>query len=152
MQNPGNNVLKARASERKSAKLRVELHLDSQCSGQVVFSGTSGAIGPSGIVGELLDVSDGGIGVRTKQFLPRMCHAVARIFVPQDQSGIGSDLTEGQDCVEQAVTVRRTSMDTHDPTYLVGMSFNDRSPEAAEMISSLIERIRLLAVEDARGD
>jgi c-di-GMP-binding flagellar brake protein YcgR len=131
--------LTLRHFERREIDLPVELVVSEAHREQVRFSAASASTGPHSIQARTIDVSSGGFGLRTRQFVPRTCEASLRVLDP-NPTGRNSDGTPVFNVVfEHAVKVRRVSMTSHEPSYFIGVSFVDPEPGLDVKIIRLIE-------------
>lgn len=131
--------LTVRYYERREIDLPVEFIVTDEHQDQVRFSSASAAKGPNTVRATTIDISSGGLGLRTRQFIPRMCEGSLRIFDPRPV-GTRSDGTAIFDVAfEHHVKVRRVSMTSHEPAYFVGVSFVDPEPDLEARITKLLE-------------
>ena len=90
--------------------------------------------------GRLVDVSRGGVGISTALFVPRTCVGDLKIFFP-DVIGRGKEKLAFQ----HRVVVRRSRLVDHAPTYLLGMAFDQATPETETGIVAVMNEIETLA-------
>ena len=112
--------LRVREHVRETVNLPIRLSICSEHCEQVRFTPTSKAATPNAIDGVAVDISSGGLGIESTQFLPHMTEGVIRVFPNAED---GTDPTHADPLFEQRVKVRRVRMVTHDPIYALGLSF-----------------------------
>ncbi len=111
---------------------------------QLRFSAKSSAIDDHSLRGTSVDISPGGMGFTSRQFLPRQCEGLLRVFDPMPV-GMRADGTPILEVAfEQRVKVRRVQMTSQEPTYFIGVSFAD--PENVD--PDIGDRIMLLKQGD----
>ncbi len=117
--------LRVRQHHRREIELPVEFVVDEEHHSQLRFSAQSDAVDAHCVRGTSVDISPGGMGFTCRQFLPRMCAGLLRVFdpMPVGTRGDGSPILEV--AFEQRVKVRRVQMTSHEPTYFIGVSFAD---------------------------
>lgn len=122
--------LRVRQHHRREIELPIEFVVGEAHRPQLRFSTSSSAVDPHSIRGTSVDISPGGMGFTSRQFLPRMCEGLLRVFdpMPVGTRGDGSPILEV--AFEQRVKVRRVQMTSHEPTYFIGVSFAD--PDAVD--------------------
>lgn len=122
--------LRVRQHHRREIELPVEFVIDTEHRTQIRFSSSSSAIDAHSVRGTTVDISPGGVGFSSRQFLPRLCEGTLRVFdpTPVGTRGDGSPILEV--AFEQRVKVRRVQMTSHEPTYFIGVSFID--PDAVD--------------------
>jgi hypothetical protein len=134
--------LTVRQHERTEFELPAELVIADEHRAQVRFSSTSPAAEPHVIAARTIDISPGGMGLTVRQFLPRMCEGAVRLFDPAP-IGMRSDGTPIRAVAfEHRVKVRRVRMSSHDPVYMVGLSFIDPEPDLEQRVAALQARVR----------
>ena len=127
-----------RQHEREELGLRVEFVVTEGHRKQVRFSAMSGASSSHVAAGTALDVSPGGMGIVCRLFVPRMCEGTVRVFHPTPV-GKGSDGSDIYDVAfEQEAKVRRVTLDSHEPTYALGLAFLDPDPTIGARVDSLL--------------
>lgn len=92
------------------------------------------ALCDGGVRATLLDVGDGGLGVRTPLFLPRGATVRVSVFSPDTAPG-------SPPLLEAEARVQRVTMCGREPIYQLGMAFTTRTPDLVAQIS----RIRALS-------
>ena len=117
--------LRVRQHHRREIELPVEFVVDEEHHTQLRFSAQSDAVDAHTVRGTSVDISPGGMGFTCRQFIPRMCVGLIRVFdpTPVGTRGDGSPILEV--AFEQRVKVRRVQMTSHEPTYFIGVSFAD---------------------------
>lgn len=138
---PDTSGLIIRQHEREEIELSVEFVVGDGHREQVRFSPMSSA--PKAYVarGKAIDLSTGGMGLTSDQFIPRMCEGTVRVFDPIPM-GTGADGSPIHEIVfEHSAKVRRVSMASHDPTYALGIAFIDPEPDIEERVANLKARI-----------
>ena len=133
--------LTIRHFERREVELPVEFIISEAHQEQVRFSTEASAIGPHSVAATTIDISFGGLGLRTQQFIPRMCEGRLRVFDPKPvgRRSDGSPMLEV--AFEHDVKVRRVSMIGHEPSYFVGVSFVEPGPDLEQRILKLWETV-----------
>jgi hypothetical protein len=132
--------LTVRQYEREHVRLPVELTLCSEHSAQVRFSQSSTAAGQHKIKGQALDLSPGGMGIQSRQFIPRMCEGTIRLFEPVAAQDAVNDPPPTKLLFEHRVKVRRVYLQDREPTYAIGLAFISPQPGIEKTIASLLER------------
>jgi hypothetical protein len=134
--------LTVRQYEREHVRLPIELVLADQHATQVRFSQSSTAAGRHAIRGLAVDISPGGMGLQTAQFLPRMCEGIVRVHEPRTGSGevAANDPITTPLLFEHRVKVRRVFLLDREPTYAVGVAFVDPAPGIDKTVMSLLDR------------
>ncbi|MEM7229567.1 MAG: PilZ domain-containing protein [Planctomycetota bacterium] len=141
--------LTIRQHERSSIALDAEFVVSARDSAQVRFSPSSSARDKSTVRGIATDISPGGMGLNFGQFLPRGCTGTVRIY---RSPATGDETTTWRDVMfEHSVTVRRIYLDSHDPTYRIGVSFADPEPALGEKVAEIITIMNAMA-EGNGGD
>ncbi len=137
--------LRVRQHRRRDVELPVEFVVAEEHRAQVRFSASSSAADHHAVRGTSLDVSPGGMGITTRQFVPRMCEGSLRVYDP-NPLGTKSDGTPIREVVfEHRVKVRRVQMVSPEPTYLIGLSFFDPEtvdPDIGRRISMLVRHAK----------
>jgi len=133
--------LTVRQYERAGIEMPVELEVCETHASQVRFSATSSASGPHVVRGRAVDISPGGMGIESRQFLPRMAEGLVRVYAPDAvrKNRDGSPLL--QLVFEQAVKVRRVSQLNREPLYNLGVAFVGADVDMHNRIASLLELI-----------
>ncbi len=115
--------LRVRQHHRREIELPVEFVVAEAYRDQLRFSAKSSAIDDHSLRGTSVDISPGGMGFTCRQFLPRQCEGLLRVFDPMPV-GMRADGTPILEVAfEQRVKVRRVQMTSHEPTYFIGVSF-----------------------------
>jgi len=134
--------LTVRQHEREGIEVPVEFLVCDEHGGQVHFSPASSASGQHAVRGKAVDISAGGMGLECRQFMPRMCEGIIRVFGP-DPIGTAAD---GSPILETAfehrVKVRRVYLIGRDPLYALGVAFVDPQPEIDQRIAELLSRLQ----------
>ena len=117
--------LRVRQHHRREIELPVEFVVAEEQRSQVRFSPSSSAVDDHTVRGTSVDISPGGMGFTSRQFLPRLCEGALRVFdaTPVGTRADGTPILEV--AFEQRVKVRRVQMTSHEPTYFIGVSFAD---------------------------
>jgi hypothetical protein len=125
-------LLVVRRHERHACRVPVRLSVSPAHADRVAFSSAVGPAGDGegGVRAELVDVSDGGLGIETTVMLPRSCHAVVRVSV------------EGGQTVEATVRVQRVLMTDLKPVYYLGTSLVDDGDEAKRLMGLIVGAAR----------
>lgn len=128
--------LTIRQHNRESVELPVEFVVCDAHAAQVRLSSSSATTLEQSISGIAVDISAGGLGLITEQYVPRMCEGVVRILGP---ASVQSEDSQRKAVFEHAVKVRRTSMDSHAPSYSIGVSFIQPDPDVGQQIERVVE-------------
>lgn len=149
--------LTVRQHEREGIEVPVEFTVAQPFATQVRFHGSSGSVGPHVLRGEAIDISSGGMGLRTRQFIPRMCEGTIRVYAPApagSSESAGTNPQHGERTAaaqelmfEHSVKVRRVTMTGREPTYSLGVAFISPSPELDKNITALFNRIQGISQE-----
>lgn len=131
--------LTVRYYERREIDLPVEFIVSDEHRDQVRFSSGSATKGPHSVLATTIDISSGGLGIRTRQFIPRMCEGSLRILDPRPVGTRSDGTAIHQVAFEHYVKVRRVSMTSHEPAYFVGVSFIDPEPDLEARIAKLLD-------------
>lgn len=123
------NGLTVRRTVRYELKLRAVLDIASEHSGQVRMS-VGGMASSEGIDLEMIDFSEGGVGLMSDIFLPRGCLGRVRVF-----EGVGKEETV---VLDAKVRIRRVIMSDPKPAYFLGTAFVDPGPRHQEQLECLI--------------
>ncbi len=139
--------LRVRQHHRREIELPVEFVVAEEHRTQVRFSNSSSAMDDHTIRGTSVDISPGGMGFASRQFLPRMCEGLLRVFdpAPVGMRSDGTPILEVE--FEQRVMVRRVQMTSDEPTYFIGVSFAD--PDLVD--SDIGNRMMLLKSQEGKG-
>lgn len=129
--------LRIRQHERWEIELPVEFVVCDEHRLQVRFSSVSSAMDDGALRGTSIDISPGGLALASRQFVPRSCEGVVRVFdtTPIGTRGDGTPIL--QLIFEQPAKVRRVRMLSHEPSYKVGLSFLDLDPQMEQKIAAL---------------
>ena len=122
--------LTVRQHQRATIDLRAEFEISERCRDQVRFNPSAQGGKPWLLTGSALDVSPGGLGVRSFLFVPRQCVGTIRLLAPSDRREV---------VFAQHAIVRRAKLLPGDQSYLLGPAFPEPGPEIAEQVSSLVE-------------
>ena len=133
--------LTVRQHERREIELPVEFVVFDEHREQVRFSSTSNAEGQYTLTGHTVDISVGGLGVTCRQYLPRGCQGLIRVYDPNPVGSRPDGSSVLEVAFEHRVKVRRAQMANVEPVYFIGLSFIDPDPEVAQRISSFLHKI-----------
>ena len=137
---PQTSGLTVRQHERAGIEMPVELEVCEAYASQVLFSSSSSASGQHVIRGIAIDISPGGMGIESRQFVPRMVEGTVRVFAP-DANRKNRDGSPVLNLVfEQPVKVRRVSQLNRDPSYNLGVAFLGSGTEMDQRIAALLEQ------------
>ena len=117
--------LRVRQHQRRGIELPVEFVVCEEHRSQVKFSTSSSALDEHTIRGVSLDISPGGLGFSSGQFLPRSCEGTLRVFDPAPVRSRADGSPVHEIAFAQRVKVRRVRMIGPEPTYFIGVSFAD---------------------------
>jgi len=120
--------LTVRQHERAGIQVPVEFVIAQPHSAQVRFSPHSNAADADTVVATAVDVSPGGLGMESRQFLPRMCEGMIRISIA------------GELVLEQAAKVRRVYLCGREPKYMIGLAFMHPPADIEAQIAAIIAR------------
>jgi len=115
--------LRVRQHHRREIELPVEFVVAQEYREQVRFSSNSTAINDHSLRGTSVDISPGGLGFTSRQFLPRLCEGSLRVFDPMPVGTRADGTPILEVAFEQRVKVRRVQMTSPEPTYFIGLSF-----------------------------
>jgi len=118
-----------RRFERRRLELCARVTVDAASSAQVRLSAQTG-LKEQGLSAVVVDVSEGGLGVRTGLFLPRKAVLHVSIF----------DGPDGNVIFEETVRVQRVSMLDRAASYLLGTAFVERGPDLLRRVNELLRR------------
>ncbi len=117
--------LRVRQHHRREIELPVEFVVAEEHREQLRFGPTSSALNDHTLRGTSVDISPGGMGFTSQQFLPRMCEGSLRVFDPMPVGTRPDGTPILEVAFEQRVKVRRVQMTSHEPRYFIGVSFAD---------------------------
>ena len=83
-----------------------------------------------------LDISPGGIGMESRQFLPRTCEGMVRI------------IDGGETLLEQRAKVRRVFLNGREPRYMIGVSFINPPDDIERRIAAIASRFDMAALAE----
>lgn len=138
--------LRVREHVRETVNLPIRLSICEEHCEQVRFSPTSKASAANAIDGVAVDISSGGLGIESTQFLPHMTEGVIRVYANVDE---GIDPTLSDPLFEQRVKVRRVRMVTHDPTYALGLSFVEPRGDLENRIKAAQDAARMIPLSES---
>ena len=135
---PQTSGLTVRQHERVSLNLGAEFVIGDEMRSQVRFSPSAGTPNDSSLRASVLDISPGGMGLMVSNFIPRMCRGTVRLYsvTPSSTGALGEPVYEP--IFEHKVQVRRVYMASHDPKYVLGVSFLDGAPDLADRIAEVL--------------
>jgi c-di-GMP-binding flagellar brake protein YcgR len=143
--------LTVRQHEREAFELTVEFVVCEAHREQVRFSPMSSAPEPHVIRGTARDISPGGMGLVCRHFVPRMCEGTVRVFNP-NPVGTAADGTPIHEVVfEHRVKVRRIALNSHEPTYAMGVAFLDPEPDIDQRVAKLLALVKGRGTNAKRG-
>ena len=105
--------LRIRQHERCEVELPAEFVIDNEHRSQVRFSAVSSALEDRVLRGTTIDVSSGGLALSSRQFGPRRCKGVVRVFDPTPIGKRGDGAPILKLLFEQQAQVSRTRMLSH---------------------------------------
>ena len=123
-----------RQHERLNCALRAELRVSPEHAERVIVSSAAGETNGSVPV-TLIDLSNGGVGVKSKVFFPKQARMVLRIWAP---GANGADRA-----CEFAVRIQRVQMLDRTPVYYLGAAFSGEGTAHNEAVNSLMQSVRL---------
>ena len=133
--------LRIRQHERCEIELPVQFIVCDKHSSQVRFSSVSSAVDDGGLQGISIDISSGGLALASRQFLPRCCEGIVRVFEPAPAGTRGDATSDLRPIFEQRAKVSRTRMLSHEPLYKIGLSFREFGPDFEQQIAVLQEML-----------
>lgn len=137
--------LTVRQHERKSLNLSAEFVVADDVRAQVRFSSSAESVNEASVRGSMLDISSGGMGLLLNCFIPKLCTGTVRVYshTPSASGSLGEPIYEP--IFEHVVQVRRVYMASHEPTYMVGVSFLDPEPDLSDRVDEVLIAARALA-------
>lgn len=120
-----------RRTIRFDVMFRGDITIMSSHVGRVRISG-SAPLRDAIIESDIVDLSNNGLGFITTVFIPKRTMVLIRAFSPD---GGGDEL------FSISARVQRIVMTDRRPAYLVGVSFEDATPEAVTGLQAAIERL-----------
>ncbi len=132
--------LTVRQHERAGIQVPVEFDVCPEHRTQVRFSPQSAAPDHHVMHAMALDISPGGLGLESRNFLPRMCEGTVRI------------VDGGEILLEQRAKVRRVVLSRREPRYMIGISFINPPADIERRIATISSRYDMVtpAVEGGR--
>lgn len=127
---PKTDNLVVRQHERVRCALSAEATVAPEHAGPIALSPLA-ADGSGNFNPIVVDVSRGGIGLRTKVFLPKQARICVTITDPALEAPISA-----------TVRVQRVVMTDRAPTYELGTSFVDASPALLQSVAAVIARLQ----------
>jgi c-di-GMP-binding flagellar brake protein YcgR len=134
--------LTVRQHEREGILVPVELIIGGASAAQVRLSPSSNARTAHTIRGEAVDISSGGMGLRCRHFVPRMCEGTLRVFAPSTNRTGDEGSGDGELMFEQQIKVRRVVLIGREPAYALGVAFVDPTPDLDRRIDELFGRLQ----------
>jgi len=116
----------------------VEFSVCPEHRSQVRFAPESSSMDEFGVEGITLDLSSGGLGFVARQFLPRHCEGIVRIFAPSQAPIEGRPHQPAVVRIEHRAKVRRVWMDTRDGSYSIGLAFLDPTPQLEGVVNDML--------------
>lgn len=136
--------LRVRQHERWDIKLPAEFVVSDDHSAQVRFSSSASIIDENVIQSETIDISPGGLAFVSRQFIPRRCEGIVRVFSPKPVGTKGDGKPILQLLFERQAIVRRVRTIDHQPSYKIGLSFDeldlDIEKKIAEIQATVVHR------------
>jgi len=136
---PKTDNLVVRQHERLRCELRAQAGVAPEHAAAIALSPLA-ADGAGCFEPTVVDISRGGIGLRTKVFLPKQ----SRIAVTITDPAIGAPIS-------MTVRVQRVVMTDRTPTYELGTAFVDPSPSLLASIAAATARIQPMATGATEG-
>ena len=142
MQRPQNEHLVVRQHERVKCALDADVSVALEHRPIVALTGAV-SDGNGKFMAAVVDISRGGIALRSKVFLPKQCRLVVRIIDPR--------LLDAGETVVFTCTSRvmRVQMVDRTPTYELGTAFVDLPPEGQAVVAALIKRVAEMEAANA---
>ena len=135
---PQKSGLTVRRHERRAVEFDVDFAVVPEHCRQVRFSAASSAATPTTIKGKVHDLSPGGMGLVFRQFVPRMCEGVVRVYGRRRVDALGDGTPDNDVVFEHRVKVRRVIMANHEPEYDLGVSFVAPEPDLSDRVRALL--------------
>lgn len=135
--------LRIRQHERCEIELPVEFVVCDEHRSQVRFGSVSSVVDNGALRGTSIDISPGGLALVSRQFVPRRCEGVIRLFDPTPVGTRDDGTPILQIVFEQLAKVRQIRMLSREPTYFVGVSFADPDsvdPDIGNRLSMLLQQ------------
>ena len=127
--------LTVRHDDRLELRLPAVLTIEPEHKDQVRFSSNGKSVIDSHSINiDVRDVSKGGLGIDTETIVPRMALASIKVFTPADEKGT----LKGTLLLERKVRIRRVSMITSEPRYLLGAQFITQESDQEEDINNIL--------------
>jgi hypothetical protein len=129
--------LRVRQHERAEIDLDADLVIGEAHRAQLRFSSASGIQEAFVVPCRVDDLSTGGAGLLSSQFVPRQISGTLRIYGTDDlhkPSGMGHRRV----ILERAVRIRRVSMRDLEPTYALGVSFDDADAGLGQRVQQVL--------------
>lgn len=144
--------LTVREHERQQIEMPVEFIICDEHRPQVRFSTSSSVIDQFGVGGLTVDLSAGGLGFVAKQFLPRHCEGMVRVFEPGlPKCSFDGESTSAREhapaYIEHRAKVRRVRMNSRDGQYAIGLAFLNPTPKLEARVSELLSMMHQAVVE-----
>lgn len=133
--------LTVRQHEREGIEVPIEFVVCDEYRGQIRFSSDSSALDLHTLPGKAVDISSGGMGLETRQFVPRMCEGIVRVFVPDPTMKMRDGSPMMEKVFEHRVRVRRVYTVRRDPVYALGVAFVNPQPGTEQLITALLKKL-----------
>ena len=128
---------------REALELEVQLTVCEEFRDQVRFTSVSGAAGQNTTRGTTVNMSPGGMALAVPQFVPRMCEGIVRVFRSRNLADPSQDEVQ----FEHRVKVRRVSIASAEPSYVLGVSFVEPGPD----VEARVEELKKIATTRRAG-
>lgn len=134
--------LTTRRFERREVILDAEFVIDPKQRDQICFSSSNpNALNPYTIKVTMADIAEGGVGTQTSTFLPRMAYGVIRVIDPRTNNCDKESHDNAVILFEHKVCVRRVELTSRIPTFFVGMSFEQVTPDLLDQMEQFMDKI-----------
>ncbi len=136
---PSSRELTVREHERRECSLPAHLNVAPASARGITLSQTALQT-ELGVPAQLVDISRGGVGLRTTVFFPKTCHLALRVTLPAPGGQPAKTGPAGHAFFQATVRVQRVTMLGREPTYYLGAAFTEA-----------VDVSRLLAACDPAG-
>jgi hypothetical protein len=140
----GAESLVVRAHERVRCELAGGASVAAEHAAMIVLA-SSAVDGSGSVVSTIVDLSRGGVGFRTKVYLPKQARLIVKITDP------AAGATDTEAALTVLVKVMRVMMVDRGPTYEIGTAFVDPSQAMKDKVMALIANIATLTGQSGQA-